>query len=69
MARMADAASRQAIDIGKERLREFLETSDTGRQAMAMSGRNQRGRDDIDLDTLNSDGKKKFKDEDDVDDI
>lgn len=69
MARMADAASRQAIDIGKERLREFLETSDTGRQAMAMSGRNQRSRDDIDLDTLNSDGKKKVKDEDDVDDI
>lgn len=73
MARMADAASRQAVDIGKERLREFLETSETGRQAMAMSGeqRSRSGRvrdaDEISMDTLNGDGKK-TKD-DDLDDI
>lgn len=36
---MAEAASHQAVEEGKRRLREFLESSDTGRQAMAMSGR------------------------------
>ncbi|KAF2084764.1 protein SEY1 [Saccharata proteae CBS 121410] len=40
MLRMANAASAQAVDIGRERLRDFLETTDTGRQAMAMSGAN-----------------------------
>ncbi len=34
---MANAASSQALEEGKKRLREFLESSDTGRQAMAMS--------------------------------
>ena len=69
---MANAASQQAVEVGKERLREFLESSDTGRQAMAMSGR-QAGRsrdyDEISMDTLNGDGKKKRNDEDDLDDI
>lgn len=35
---MSNAASAQGIVVFKERLREFLETSDTGRQAIAMSG-------------------------------
>ncbi|ORY18024.1 RHD3/Sey1 [Clohesyomyces aquaticus] len=74
MARMANAASQQALEVGKERLREFLETSETGRQAMAMSNRQSGGAgrrdyDDISMDTLNGDGKKKHKDEDDLDDI
>lgn len=68
MARMADAASKQAVEIGKEKLREFLESSDTGRQAMEMSGRGQRRGDDIRMDNLNGDGKKK-PDDDDLDDI
>lgn len=38
MLRMANAASSQGLEVFKERLREFLESSDTGRQAMAMSG-------------------------------
>lgn len=38
MMRMTNAASGQALEVAKERLREFLESSDTGRQAMAMSG-------------------------------
>ena len=37
MISMANAASAQAVEEGKKRLREFLEASDTGRQAMAMS--------------------------------
>ncbi|KAF2269011.1 GTP-binding protein Sey1 [Lojkania enalia] len=74
MARMANAASQQALEVGKERLRDFLESSDTGRQAMAMSGRpggsRQRDADGISMDTLNSDGKQKHKDEDeDIDEI
>ncbi|EDN06912.1 hypothetical protein HCAG_03442 [Histoplasma mississippiense (nom. inval.)] len=36
--KMTEAASHQAVEEGKRRLREFLEASDTGRQAMAMSG-------------------------------
>ncbi|PGH00096.1 protein SEY1 [Blastomyces parvus] len=36
--KMTEAASQQALEEGKRRLREFLEASDTGRQAMAMSG-------------------------------
>ncbi|KKZ64661.1 protein SEY1 [[Emmonsia] crescens] len=36
--KMTEAASQQALQEGKRRLRDFLEASDTGRQAMAMSG-------------------------------
>ena len=61
MLRMGDAASKQAIEIGKEKLREFLESTDTGRQAMAMSGRE----DGIKLSRLN--GKGKAADDDDAD--
>ena len=35
--KMTEAASQQALEEGKRRLREFLESSDTGRQAIAMS--------------------------------
>lgn len=37
MLKMTEAASQQALEEGKRRLRDFLESSDTGRQAMAMS--------------------------------
>jgi len=36
--KMTEAASNQAMQEGKRRLRDFLESSDTGRQAIAMSG-------------------------------
>lgn len=52
MLQMTNAASAQAIEEGKKRLREFLETSETGRQAMAMSGQ-----DDIRMQKLNGNGK------------
>lgn len=57
MLRMANAASTQAVEIGKERLREFLETSDTGRQAMGMPAREDS--DNVSLKTLDSRGKRK----------
>lgn len=37
--KMTEAASHQALEEGKRRLRDFLEASDTGRQAIAMSER------------------------------
>lgn len=55
MLQMTNAASAQAIEEGKKRLREFLEASDTGRQAMAMSSGS--GYDDIKMQTLNGNGK------------
>ncbi|KAI9845634.1 MAG: Dynamin-like GTPase that mediates homotypic ER fusion [Sclerophora amabilis] len=47
MLRMSNAASQQALEVGKERLREFLEASDTGRQAMEMSSAGRSLKNDI----------------------
>lgn len=71
MARMANAASTQALDIGKERLREFLESSDTGRQAIRMADQQNGTRgESVRMDRLNGDGKKKHDDDvTDLDDI
>jgi hypothetical protein len=71
---MANAASAQGLEVGKERLRQFLESSDTGRQAMAMSGGalNDNRRDEsVRMDRLGADGKKDSKsaDAEDLDDI
>ena len=52
MLKMTNAASQQALEEGKKRLREFLEASDTGRQAIAMSGQ-----DDIPMQKVNGHGK------------
>ncbi|OXV06461.1 hypothetical protein Egran_05773 [Elaphomyces granulatus] len=42
--KMVDAASRQAMDEGKRKLREFLEASEAGREAIAMSSGVKSGR-------------------------
>lgn len=60
MYQMANAASAQALEEGKKRLREFLEESNAGRQAMAMSGQ-----DDIQLRKLNGHGKAAVEEEED----
>lgn len=71
MARMANAASAQALDIGKERLREFLESSESGRRAMAQSGldnsNSTRQQENVRMDRLNASGKK--QEDEDLDDI
>ncbi len=67
MLRMANAASTQAVEIGKEKLREFLENSETGRQAIGMKERYDN--DNISLNTLDSRGKRKPVVEDDDDEI
>jgi hypothetical protein len=69
MARMANAASAQALDISKERLRDFLESSESGRQAMAMGDRSNNTRQEsVRMDRLNGAGKRSQEDED-LDDI
>lgn len=39
MVQMSGAAWNQAIEIGKQRLRDFLENNETARQAIAMPAR------------------------------
>lgn len=65
MLRMANAASAQAVEIGKEKLREFLENADGARQPIAMPSRDDS--DGISLRTLDSRGKQKATEEDDDD--
>lgn len=67
MISMANAASQQGLEIGKQKLREFLESSDTGRQAMAMSSGSRNETESIRMDDLNGSGKK--TEEEDLDDI
>ena len=64
---MANAASAQALEEGKKRLREFLEASDTGRQAIAMSASG----DSYEMSTMNRSRLKAKVDgpEDDYDDL
>ncbi|KAK4631177.1 hypothetical protein CLAFUW4_03379 [Fulvia fulva] len=68
MLRMTNAASTQGLEIFKEKLREFLESSETGRQAIGMSQKHG-----IALDTLNSNGttraKAKGAEDEEVDEI
>lgn len=56
MMQMTNAAAQQAVEIGKQRLREFLENSETGRQVLAMPARDS---DAISMETLDSRGKRK----------
>lgn len=67
MIRMANAASSQAVEIGKEKLREFLESSEGRREAIGMKPRADS--DSISLNTLDSRGKKMRVEEDEDDEI
>lgn len=66
MLRMANAASAQAMEIGKEKLRDFLENNETARQAIGVRARDDS--DMISLNSLDSKGKRKPSTEDDDDD-
>lgn len=63
MYQMANAASAQALEEGKKRLREFLEESNAGRQAVAMSGQ-----EDVLMRKLNGNGKVKVRPGDEAED-
>ncbi|KAK3074300.1 Dynamin-like GTPase that mediates homotypic ER fusion [Teratosphaeriaceae sp. CCFEE 6253] len=69
MLRMTNAASSQGVEIFREKLREFLESSETGRQAIGMSG--AKVQESIGMDTLHTNGTTKAKapKEDDIDEI
>ncbi|KAI9790118.1 MAG: Dynamin-like GTPase that mediates homotypic ER fusion [Piccolia ochrophora] len=58
MIRMSDAAFQQALEVGKERLREFLQESETGRQAMAMSSTRSMDGDGIGMQKLDGQGRR-----------
>ncbi|EME85819.1 uncharacterized protein MYCFIDRAFT_59614 [Pseudocercospora fijiensis CIRAD86] len=68
MLRMTNAATSQGLEIFKEKLREFLESSETGRQAIGMSAQAGNA---FKMDTLNSNGttKAKASKDDEVDEI
>lgn len=62
---MSSAASQQGVEIFREKLRDFLESSETGRQAIGMSERAG-----YSMDTLHSNGTTKAKaTEEEVDEI
>ena len=68
MMQMSSAAWGQGVDIGKQKLRDFLENNETARQAIGVPA-NRRQDSDVSLDTLDSRGKKKGPSAADDDDI
>lgn len=69
--RMTTAAWEQGLEVGKERLREFLANSETGRQAIAMEGRGpltgqpRKQEDAVPMETLDTDGRRNARVEED----
>lgn len=57
--RMSNTMYSQALEITKEKLREFLESSDAGRQAIAMSGSDAAGAkpEEFEMGRLDGEGK------------
>lgn len=66
MLQMVNAASTQGVEIGKAKLRDFLENNETARQALSMPARQQSSA-PISMDRLDSKGKKAQEIEDDDD--
>ncbi|KAK3321230.1 protein SEY1 [Cercophora scortea] len=58
MMQMANAASTQAVEIGKEKLRDFLQNNETARAAIAMPARKRQDSDAVSMETLDSRGKR-----------
>ena len=60
MMQMSNAAFHQGVDIAKQQLRDFIANSETARQALAVpaNGNSNGTREDIDMDDLDSRGKK-----------
>ncbi|KAF7934141.1 uncharacterized protein EAE97_008501 [Botrytis byssoidea] len=67
--RMMNAASTQGVEIGKEKLREFLKDNEMGRQALGMQGRDHGDSDGISLNTLDSRGKRASREEEEEEEI
>ncbi|XP_044724475.1 root hair defective 3 GTP-binding protein (RHD3) domain-containing protein [Hirsutella rhossiliensis] len=58
MMQMTNAAATQGIDIAKQQLRDFIANSETARQALAVPATNGTSGADVDMDRLDSRGKK-----------
>ncbi|KAK5172576.1 Dynamin-like GTPase that mediates homotypic ER fusion [Saxophila tyrrhenica] len=71
MLRMTNAASTQGLEIFREKLREFLEQSETGRQAIGMAAKDGGVGGSYRMDTLHTNGttKARAEKEEDVDEI
>lgn len=70
MMQMANAATHQGVEIGKAKLREFLENNEMARQAIAMPA-GERVRESVGMENLDSSGRRRngtVKREDDEDD-
>ncbi|CCX05391.1 RHD3/Sey1 [Pyronema domesticum] len=61
--KVGNAAVEQGVEVGKERLREFLMQQNGGRVPAAFAGRLERDTDNIAMDNLDSKGEKKSHDE------
>ena len=68
MMHMGNAAFTQGLDIGKERLREFIMNQEMARQAVGMPAKSGNSTEDIGMDDLDMQGKKKSRDSAPVDD-
>lgn len=69
MMQMGNAAATQGLDIAKQQLREFIANSETARQALAVPAAKGSSGADVDMDRLDSRGKKArgpAADEDDI---
>lgn len=66
---MTNAASTQALEEGKKRLREFLESSETGRQAIGMTPLREDAYEMKRMNNTNLASSLKNKEEEEVDDI
>jgi hypothetical protein len=68
MMQMTNAAATQGLDIAKQQLRDFINNSDTARQALSMPARDS---DNISMDRLDSRGRKQTNstESDDIDEI
>jgi hypothetical protein len=69
MMQMGNAAVTQGVDIAKQQLRDFVVNSDMARQALAVPASQGTKQEDIDMDTLDSRGKRTAKRNEEVDDI
>ncbi|PHH90853.1 hypothetical protein CDD83_2452 [Cordyceps sp. RAO-2017] len=68
MMQMGNAAVNQGLDIAKHQLREFIANSETARQALAVPASNGTSGNDIDMDRLDSRGKRTAGTRDEEDD-
>lgn len=69
MIKMTEAASNQALHEGKRRLRDFLESSDTGRQAIAMSTSGGGRAEEHEMSDLRKKGGSRGSEGEDIDDL